>query len=284
MPCRYHLDNNYLDKPLCFDGIDILQIGRMYCDLGNYIDPHAYDLYELTVVTGGKGDVFTDGVPTPVTVGDIYISFPGDTHAIVSSDRDPLKFDFFSFHCRREPYMAALSHLAQVYHSPVTRVFHDEWVPRLVSRVIGELHHQRTYREELLGSLLHQIVISVLRAFEQVQPALPHNTATPAEVLCYQMMNYVDTHIYTLHELQEVADALGYSYGYLSALYRRTTGDTLSHYYSEKKAQLAGLLVKEGRMSITEIATQLGYANVYAFSKAFRKRFGVSPRAYRELF
>jgi len=282
MAGRYHLIKDYLKEPLALAGVDILQIGRLYCEPGGRIDDHVYDLYELTLVTGGEGEVFADGIPTSVTAGDIYLSFPGDTHAIASSRESPLKFDFFSFICHREPFARALLTLAETFHSPRTRVFRDEWVSQLIGRMIGELHHEQSYREELLTSLVEQVIIATLRAFEQVQPVLPRDTATPAEVLCYQMTNYIDTHIYTMRELQEMADALGYSYGYLSALYRRTTGGTLSHYYGDRKAQLAGLLVKEGRLSITEIATRLGYANVYAFSKAFRKRFGVSPRAYRQ--
>ncbi len=281
----YHFDNVYFEERLQLDGIELAQIGRMYCEptmtVGEHVHAHP-DLYELTVVTAGSGTICTDGVPTSVTAGDVYLSFPGDTHGIVSSADQPLKFDFLAFHCYREPFAEAFSRLLQQYHAPTARVFRDEWIPRLVSRAAGELHSERLYSRELLGSLLQQTVICVLRAFQEAEPTVPRATVTPAEVLCYQMMNYVDTHVYTMHDLQELAEALGYSYGYLSALFKKTTGDTLSHYYTEKKAQIARLLLQEGRLRITEIAEMLGYANVYAFSKAFRKRFGVSPRTYRQ--
>ncbi len=280
---RYLFDNAYFDERLLFDGIELVQIGRMYCDAGMTVAEHVHlDLCELTVVTGGSGTVSTDGVPTEVRAGDIYLSFPGDMHEIRSDAGDPLKYDFLAFRCCREPFAQEFAHLAEVYHSPATRMFRDEWIPRLVSRATGELHSNRVYSRELMSSLLQQIVICVIRAFRQVKPALPRDTVTPAEVLCYQMMNHIDTHIYTMRDLRELAGAMGYSYGYLSALFRKTTRDTLSHYYGEKKAQLARLLILEDRLRVTEIAELLGYANVYAFSKAFSKRFGMSPRAYRQ--
>ena len=73
----------------------------------------------------------------------------------------------------------------------------------------------------------------------------------------------------------------GYSYGYLSALFKKTTSHTLAHYYYEKKLDVARLLILEERFTITEISEMLNYASVYSFSKAFSKRFGVAPRVYR---
>ena len=41
-----------------------------------------------------------------------------------------------------------------------------------------------------------------------------------------------------------------------------------------------GQLLEENRLTVTKIAEMLNYASVYAFSKAFRKHYGLSPRAY----
>ena len=93
-------------------------------------------------------------------------------------------------------------------------------------------------------------------------------------------MHYIDTHIYSMKNLYELADALGYSYGYLSGMYHSTTANTLVSYYQEKKLDVARQLLEENRLTVTKIAEMLNYASVYAFSKAFRKHYGVSPRAY----
>ena len=73
----------------------------------------------------------------------------------------------------------------------------------------------------------------------------------------------------------------GYSYGYLSALYKKTTSNTLSDYYRNKKLELAKHLVIEKKLKIGEIAEILNYSSVYAFSKAFKNKFGVSPEKYK---
>ena len=74
LSCNYHLDNLYINNPLNFDRFSISQIGRMYCQATTEIDTHIHtNLYELTVVTEGKGIVTTNGMGVPVQKGDIYI-------------------------------------------------------------------------------------------------------------------------------------------------------------------------------------------------------------------
>jgi AraC-like DNA-binding protein len=88
-------------------------------------------------------------------------------------------------------------------------------------------------------------------------------------------MNYIDTHIYTIKKLEELAPKFNYSYGYLSGLFQRTTGKTLSEYHKHRKMETGKVLILEKKKSISEIAEMLGY-NLYSFSKAFKNTYGVS--------
>ena len=95
-------------------------------------------------------------------------------------------------------------------------------------------------------------------------------------------MNYIGTHIYILEGLNELAGHFGYSYSYLSALFSKTTGDTLMNYYSMRRLDAAVMLLKEGKLSVSEIAELLKYSSIYTFSRAFKNRFGISPAEFRK--
>ncbi len=84
-----------------------------------------------------------------------------------------------------------------------------------------------------------------------------------------------------MKNLEELATVTDYSYGYLSALFRETTRGTLQNYFKDKKLDAARLLLIEGKMTVTEISELLNYSSVYAFSKAFKEQFGVSPKNYK---
>lgn len=283
MSISYHVDNIYFQKPLEYEGVFVAQIGRLYCQRETEIPPHAHtDLYELTVVTGGEGVVYANGVGTPVSRGDIYLSLPGDVHRICVSREDPLKYDYIAFYTRQEAYSAALEAVAEACHGGAPRVFREERIPPLLAAAIGEMNGREPYAEELLAAVFRQILIYLLRGFRDKKPAHREENASGAEILCYRLMSYMDAHLYSMKRLEELSEATGYSYGYLSDLFRKTTGRTVSSYYQAKKLEAAALLLQENKLQITRIAEMLNYASVYAFSKAFRREYGLSPRQYRQ--
>jgi len=279
---NYHINKSYIRDPLRFGDIYLYQIGRLFCNSDTVVDTHIHiDLFELTVVTGGRGVVTTNGVSVPVERGDIYLSLPCEAHKIVSDAEKPLKYDFLAFNCKAEGFHQELEHIIQNYYSANTRVFHDERVRTLIGNAIAEFNQKSSYSEEILTAIFQQILIYVIRDFQEVIPERYSDKVTHAEAFCYKLMNYIDTHIHSLKRLEDLADIMDYSYGYLSTLFKKTTSNTLSNYYHEKKLEVARLLILENKYKIIEIAELLNYTSVYTFSKAFTNRFGVSPRNYR---
>lgn len=279
---NYHINKSYIRNPLKFGDIYLYQIGRLFCNSDTVVDTHIHiDLFELTVVTGGRGVVTTNGVSVPVERGDIYLSLPCEAHKIVSDAEKPLKYDFFAFNCKTERFQQELEHIIQNYYSANTRVFHDERVGTLIGNAIAEFNQKSSYSEEMVTAILQQIFIYVIRDFQEAIPEKYSDKVTHAEAFCYKLMNYIDTHIHSLKRLEDLADIMDYSYGYLSTLFKKTTSNTLSNYYHEKKLEVARLLILENKYKIIEIAELLNYTSVYTFSKAFTNRFGISPRNYR---
>lgn len=280
MALNYHLDNVYFNSPLVYEDISVLQIGRIFCKNDTVINAHIQpNLLELTIITEGKGIILTNDTPTKVQKGDIYLSLPCDVHEIISDSAEPLKFDFFSFNVLSGMLKPDCDKLLEKALPPSARVFQDERILPLISNAIFELNEKKSYHSLLLPSIFRQILIYTLRAFEKRENDIPKN-ATKNDILCYKLMNYMDTHIYTMKSLDELSTITDYSYGYLSTLFKKVTGNTLSDYYHAKKLDAAKLLLEENKLNATEIASLLNYASLYAFSKAFTKHFGISPRNY----
>ena len=282
---NYHLNKAFFKNPLHYDGLSVIQIGRMFCKSTTVVDTHMhFNRYEITVVSDGEGLIYTNGIPTRVKKGDIYLSMPCDAHRIESDHEKPLKFDFFAFLVDGGCFAQEFDQLAQNYASPNSRVFHDERIRPLINSAITELSDEDIYKNELLNSLFRQILIYTFRGFRSKKTEKHAAEVSNAEVLCYRLMNYIDTHIFTMKNLQELSIATDYSYGYLSALFKSTTSITLSAYFQEKKLDTARTLLTDNKLSITEVAEMLNYSSVYAFSKAFRSYYGMSPRRFLQEF
>ncbi len=272
---RYHLIKNY-EEPLSFGNFYLVQIGRRFCERGEIIPTHAHqNWFELTIVTKGSGIIVTNGKPTQVNSGDIYLSFPCDLHELRAPD-DRLEYDFLAFYSKDESIGAELTALSQTYLPEDQRVFHDEKIHYLVANAIIEFSVDKPHAKSLLTGIFQQILIYLVRDFNERTADTPN--VSSADVLCYQVMNYIDTHIYEIIQLEKMAAIFNYNYSYLSALFKRTTGKTISEYYNQRRLETAKALICERKKKIGEISELLHYASPFSFSKAFKTKYGVSPK------
>lgn len=81
--------------------------------------------------------------------------------------------------------------------------------------------------------------------------------------------------------LREMAAYLGMNYNYVSGLFAKKTGMTYSDYLLRLRLRKAQEFLKEGIMNINEVSTHCGFYDSKYFSKAFKKRFGVTPGEFR---
>ncbi|WP_099558832.1 acetamidase/formamidase family protein [Hartmannibacter diazotrophicus] len=76
----------------------------------------------------------------------------------------------------------------------------------------------------------------------------------------------------------------GISERYLQKLFEGT-GESFGHYLRERRLQRTRIELsnpQEAHLSVAEIAYRCGFTDAANFSRAFRERFGLSPRAFRQ--
>ena len=78
------------------------------------------------------------------------------------------------------------------------------------------------------------------------------------------------------------AAALGVNASYLSALFRRETGQTLSDYVARARVEQAVFLLNTTRMQVQTIAQHCGVQDVNYFTRLFRRVMGKTPTEYRQ--
>ena len=83
--------------------------------------------------------------------------------------------------------------------------------------------------------------------------------------------------------LDDLANMTQLSPQYLSSLFHKETGETLTSYIKTQKLKLAQKMLSESTKNITEIALELGFSDVHYFSKFFRKSVQMTPSEYRHL-
>jgi AraC-like DNA-binding protein len=79
-----------------------------------------------------------------------------------------------------------------------------------------------------------------------------------------------------------VAKKLGFSYETFRKKFRAAIGFAPGRFHLDSRIDRAAALLHQGRHTIKEIAAQLGFCDEFYFSRCFKRRFGQSPRAFRQ--
>lgn len=100
--------------------------------------------------------------------------------------------------------------------------------------------------------------------------------------LVQKTLTYIDANLAGDLKLQTLAQMQSVSGSYLSALFHKETGKTLTECIAEKRVEAAAGLLLTTHLQVQTVAQHCGFSDVNYFSKAFKKYYGVTPRQYRE--
>ena len=82
--------------------------------------------------------------------------------------------------------------------------------------------------------------------------------------------------------LKNLAGQLNVNPSYLSTLFKKETGSTLTEYVNQKRIEHAVFLLNSSNLQIQMIAQYSGIADVNYFTKTFKKIIGITPKEYRD--
>ena len=100
---------------------------------------------------------------------------------------------------------------------------------------------------------------------------------TAVKVLRYIEENYVSG------SLSDLSNILHYDVSTLSREIKSKTGKKFIELLQEKRLSQSCFLLKNTDLSIEEVALKIGYDNISFFYRIFKRRYGVSPKIYRNI-
>lgn len=100
----------------------------------------------------------------------------------------------------------------------------------------------------------------------------------PVEKARQYVYEHVEGHI----SLQEVANEVNISAGYLSTLFKKQYNQSFIGFINQVKVERACQLIRERKYLISEISYRLGFENAYYFAKVFRRYTGMSPSEWEK--
>lgn len=138
----------------------------------------------------------------------------------------------------------------------------------------------RLYAETLINTLILHLLehYSVsCNSFECIAGTLP-------QYKLQQIVDYIDADLDRDLSLKELAKSVQMSPHYFSRLFKKTTGITPHQYVIRCRVDRAKNLLKQGKLSIAEIATEVGFVDQSHLHRHFKRLVGVTPKTYLREF
>ena len=116
----------------------------------------------------------------------------------------------------------------------------------------------------------------------------PAISTTPVTLMDYrkricEAMNYITRHLDRDLPLEEIARSAAFSPFHFHRIFTILTGESVAAFTRRLRLERAANKLEQAHhRSITDIALECGFSSSQNFAKAFRRRFGLSPSAYKK--
>jgi AraC-like DNA-binding protein len=97
-----------------------------------------------------------------------------------------------------------------------------------------------------------------------------------------QCKEFIELHYMENISVKQVAAFAGLHWAYFSKVFHEHVGTPPGQYVRMLRMNKAAELLAHSAMSVSEIASSLGFLDLYSFSRAFRNYYRVSPSFFRK--
>lgn len=228
------------------------------CEPGQIIGSHRLEDYVLHYVIKGRGYMQIGNAKHTASAGQIFVVRPGESATYVADIQEPWSYIWVSFECDA-PF-------AQLFAAPILTA---PWAASIFSRIYQA--GQMEAREWAICGLLYEL-------FAGLYPQ--HVPVSEKEDYIHRAVNYIQSNYAENIAVAELASNLGLSRNYFCRLFRTQMGVPPQEYLVAYRLEKAAEMLTVQGMSQKRVANLVGYPDVYAFSRMFRRRFFMPPGEY----
>ena len=151
----------------------------------------------------------------------------------------------------------------------------------LKSALTKQSNTSRLYAETLINSLILHLLEHYCTTRSNLQES---GSGQLPRYKLKQVIDYIDADLDRDLSLKELATVVQMSPNYFSQLFKQTTGITPHQYVIRYRIERAKHLMQQNKLSLAEIATQVGFVDRSHLHRHFRRLVGVTPKTYFQKF
>ncbi|MDQ3290569.1 MAG: AraC family transcriptional regulator [Bacteroidota bacterium] len=247
--------------------------------------PHKHDFFIILLITQGTGTHTIDFKTYPVAPQTVFFLSPGQVHAWQLSDDSAGYILFFNL-----DFFRAQSDQQELYRFPFYNVLLNKPLLLLsyqqilpVVKILESMeqeHLQTRFRwQDVVRSYLTILLIQLQRVFQEQQPKA--DTELNSHSLWQELDSLIEQHFKQHQPISFYAEKLNITDKQLNEACKSTFGKTTSNLIQDRIILEARRLLIHSKLTITQIAAELGYFDNSYFSRFFKKHTGQTPEQFR---
>ena len=252
---------------------------------------HTHDFSELIIISGGGGRHWIDGETYPVSAGDIFLIQGNSEHYFLERHKLEMFNIMFDDSYIKE-HLESLRHLAGFnaffFFEPTYRKRHrfgshlhvptDAMRPlmSILQAMADELRRERPGSDLMMLAKALEIFVFISREYARDGNPMARSLCRLGEVI-----SALENHYRSEWTIAKISRIAAMAPSTLLPVFKRVTGYSPIEYLLQLRLAKAAERLLKTDDQISEIALDCGFRDSNYFSRQFRKRYGVSPRAFR---
>jgi AraC family transcriptional regulator, transcriptional activator of pobA len=280
-----NVDLIYKGNPAAFVIETLGQISNE--QLGAEIDPHRHNYYSMIWTISGSGKHIIDFREYTIKAGQIFFVSPEQVHQVILDGTLTgivIRFtcDFLQKYSIREDFITNLRLFRTSDDTPPLPIG-DKMKGKLkmfADSMLEAFHSSLEMRYDAIGAYLKLFLIECNSGCSLYPEANPQN-AEVGRSLVRSFKNLVETHFRNWHQVQDYADALNVTPGYLNEVIRSAISQSAKEYIQSRITLEAKRMSLFTNQSFKEIGYALGFGDPSHFSKFYKSHTGQSLQEFK---
>ena len=232
--------------------------------------PHWHYFVEILYMVEGKAYVEAGEENYVLEPGDLIVFYPQMAHAIYSTL--PSISSLIA--------MAAVEQKLSVYFSK--EKFNQEKMKQLIQGSVKALEEKQFGYDIIMHSNYCLLMAEILRVWKQEGFQIKkRKKETILSEKFTEVSEYISQHYQEDLSVAELAEKFHMSYSYFAAIFKEYYGQTCKEMILTVRLQKAEDLLQFTDFDLTYISQETGFCDCSHFIKAFKQKYGVTPRKYR---
>lgn len=246
-----------------------------------------HNFSEIIYVDKGAISVDAENYRGPLANGQLLIHRPNEVHSLTCSHDDAPNVIIIGFECdceRLADFSSAPTTLSPTQKKMLADVLTEGmsvYAPPYNMPNVKRMHKREAVpfgADQMLELKLEMFLILLIREALRKGANSP-DIASEVDGIA-GVHRYVCEHYNQKITLEQLCLLFGTNKTTLCDEFRASYGDTVFNYINNLRVDRAKALMREGKLSITDISASVGFSSIHYFCRVFKKLVGRTPKEY----